>query len=156
MCTSRSHSQLKYDTKLYNNCQQFFHTFCKTFCNPKNKIGCIDADFPLTSNNSSIYGCQQASDFSSAHSLLFLRKIYDDIIFFQSISGVFICEFSICPTYRMFAQLCTKCSRQIAMQHRGHRLLHGKSLQPGVICIQKKPGKQISPFSGFLTLLINL
>ena len=95
----------------------------------------------MTPNNSSIYGCQQASDFASAHSLLFLRKIYDYIIFFRSISGVFICEFSICPTYRMFAQLCTKCSRQIAMQHRGHRLLHGKSLQPGVIYIQKKARK---------------
>lgn len=92
-------------------------------------IGCIAERLPITPNNSSIHGCQQASDFSSAPSLLFLRKIYDYIIFFRSISGIFTCEFSICPTYRIFAQLCTKCFRQIAMQHRNHRLLRGKRPQ---------------------------
>ena len=85
-------------------------------------IGCIAERLPITPNHSSIHGCQQASDFSSAPLLLFLRKIYDYIIFFRSISGIFTCEFSICPTYRIFAQLCTKCSRQIAIQHRNHRL----------------------------------
>lgn len=90
-------------------------------------IGCIAERLPITPNNSSIHGCQQASDFSSAPSLLFLRKIYDYIIFFRSISGIFTCEFSICPTYRIFAQLCTKCSRQIAIQHRNHRLFVRKT-----------------------------
>ena len=92
------------------------------FYNIFSGIGYIAANLPMTPNNSSIHGCQQASDFSSAPSLLFLRKIYDYIIFFRSISGIFTCEFSICPTYRIFAQLCTKCSRQIAIQHRNHRL----------------------------------
>ena len=90
-------------------------------------IGCIAERLPITPNNSSSHGCQQASDFSSAPSLLFLRKIYDYIIFFRSISGIFTCEFSICPTYRIFAQLCTKCSRQIAIQHRNHRLFVRKT-----------------------------
>ena len=83
------------------------------FYNIFSGIGYIAASLPITPNNSSIHGCQQASDFSSAPSLLFLRKIYDYIIFFRSISGIFTCEFSICPTYRIFAQLCTKCSRQL-------------------------------------------
>ena len=92
------------------------------FYNIFSVIGYIAANLPMTPNNSSIHGCQQASDFSSAPSLLFLREIYGYIIFFQSISGIFTCEFSICPTYRIFAQLYTKCSRQIAIQHRNHRL----------------------------------
>ena len=107
----------------------------------------------MTPNNSSIYGCQQASDFASAHSLLFLQKIYDEVMLFRRISGVFICEFSICPTHPAFAQLyakqsqqesrhqyskhqillltqlCTKSSRQIVMQHRNHQLLRGKRPQ---------------------------
>ena len=99
------------------------------FYNIFSGIGYIAASLPITPNNSSIHGCQQASDFSSAPSLLFLRKIYDYIIFFRSISGIFTCEFSICPTYRILTQLCTKCSWQIAMQHRNHRLLRGKRPQ---------------------------
>ena len=31
MCTNRSHSQLRYITKLYDNCQQLFHTFLQNF-----------------------------------------------------------------------------------------------------------------------------
>ena len=81
------------------------------FYNIFSGIGYIAANFPLTPNNFSIHGCQQASDFSSAHSLLFLRKIYDYIIFFRIISGIFTCEFSICPTYRILTQLCTKQSQ---------------------------------------------
>ena len=92
------------------------------FYNIFSGIGYIAANRRITPNNSSIHGCQQDSDFSSAPLLLFLRKIYDYIIFFRSISGIFTCEFSICPTYRIFAQLCTKCSRQIAIQHRNHLL----------------------------------
>ena len=92
------------------------------FYNIFSGIGYMATNLLMTPNNPSIHGCQQASDFSSAPLLLFLRKIYDYIIFFRSISGIFTCEFSICPTYRIFAQLCTKCSRQIAIQHRNHRL----------------------------------
>ena len=92
------------------------------FYNIFSGIGYIAANRLMAPNNSSIHGCQQASDFSSAPLLLFLREIYDYIIFFRSISGIFTCEFSIYPTYRIFAQLYTKCSRQIAIQHRNHRL----------------------------------
>ena len=92
------------------------------FYNIFSGIGYIATNLLMTPNNSSIHGCQQASDFSSAPSLLFLREIYDYIIFFRSISGILTCEFSVCPTYRIFTQLCTKCSRQIAIQHRNHRL----------------------------------
>ena len=112
------------------------------FYNIFSGIGYIAANLPMTPNNSSIYGCQQASDFASAHSLLFLRKIYDYIIFFRSISGVFICEFSICPTYRILTQLCTKSFRQIAIQHRNHRLfVRETSAVPVSFCQTEKTRK---------------
>ena len=31
MCASRSHIQLRYNTKTYDNCQQLFYIFCKFY-----------------------------------------------------------------------------------------------------------------------------
>ena len=99
------------------------------FYNIFSGIGYIAANLLMTPNNSSIHGCQQASDFASAHSLLFLRKIYDYIIFFRSISGVFICEFSICPTYRIFAQLCANGPGKLPCIAKNTCFLYGKRPQ---------------------------
>ena len=53
------------------------------------QIGFIAVIVPLAPNNSSFHGCQKASDFSSAHLPLFLRKFYDYISCFSRVFRVF-------------------------------------------------------------------
>ena len=126
------------------------------FYNIFSGIGYIAARFPMTPNNSSIYGCQQASDFSSAPSLLFLRKIYDDIIFFRVFRVFLFVNFlyaqpiACLRSYAPNAPGKLPCSTEITD-------FYAENLcNPVSFIYKKKPGKQISPFSGFLTLLINL
>ena len=111
----------------------------------------------MTPNNSSIYGCEQGSDFGSAHSLLFLREIYDYIIFFgvfrvfSSVNFLYAQPIVFWRSYAPNAPGKLPCSTEITDFYAENVRSSGV-----IFAGQKKPGKQISPFSGSLTLLINL